>query len=120
MPNVTPHSQPQQPPPVGVTEHCRQYALIHGLQVPYPPCVYGTENMTDYDILHYLRANREQLSPLAQWKLTHSDLSPSAFIGGVMIVRFEECIICRVPSPCPHVLDNGHKRWRLRGKRHAT
>jgi hypothetical protein len=93
---------------VPVTEHCLQYAIVIGLQFPYPPVVFGTEQMSDHEILRYLRDHRDGLKPHAQWKLTHSDLRSSAFIGGVTIQRVDYCIVCRTPSPCETM------EWRAR------
>jgi hypothetical protein len=89
---------------MALRDHCLEYTVVLGLQIGNPPMVYGTENMTDLDILHYLRATREVLRPEAQYKLTHSDLSSSAMLLGVVFVRYLSCWICKEPSPC-HVLE---------------
>jgi len=87
------------------TEHPMQYAVITGLQWPESPLVYGSENMSDHELLVYLRQHSEGLKPTAVYKLTHSDLRGSAPLNGVRIERHDKCHICGVPSPCPVLLD---------------
>jgi len=92
-------------------DHCLEWALIWGLQFPDSPAVWGTENMNDLEILLYLKAHQEGLKPSAVYKLTHSELKGGSPLIGVKIERKQECIICKVPSPCLYRQDRASV-WR--------
>jgi hypothetical protein len=89
--------------------HCLQYAIVNGLQYPHSPLVWEVEEMTDHEILRYLRDHMDGLSPSAKFKLTTANLAHSAEIPGVQIIRHNECYVCHVPSPCPTLIERGRR-----------
>jgi hypothetical protein len=86
--------------------HSLQYALVFNLQAPHNPLVWGTENMSDDEVIRFLVRNPEGLNDSARHKLDHLDI----YRQDLTVRREDKCFVCDLPSPCPFLLDR--RRWR--------
>ena len=66
-------------------EHPLQYAFVEGLTYPHTPVVYGTEQLTDDEVLNKLRDRWPRDDPYVQRKLQYRKAYRTR------VVRFNRC-----------------------------
>lgn len=90
-----------------LADHSLEYTLIWGLQFPYPVMVWGTEAMSDHEILAFVKRSFDkgetQLHFDAVWRLRNFNYS-SGEVNYLRIERIPQCPVCHTWSPCPNLM----------------
>lgn len=92
---------------VALMQHALEYTLIWGLQFPYPVMVWGTEAMTDRDVLRFIRDENQrgniELHFDAAWRLRNYNFADSTPLDYIRIERIQQCPVCHTWSPCMYL-----------------
>jgi hypothetical protein len=101
----------------GIPHHL-QYTIVRwvGSQDQDSTLVWGTENMSDGDVLAFLRreSNFEQLRPLAQRFLRTTGRLPEG--ERIQVERYDCCYLCLERSPCAGIREERTRLGLLDGR----